>query len=466
MRYLETLEARVVATIGLFLCILLVGILALTLVSSERHAAEQARLITDAVDGLLEENLLALMQNTSGDRLNVFLTNAEQVTGLCQIRVIRSSRLAEQYGTDPVQLPIDAMERGVLQTGRMASDVTQIGGQRIFRQVVALPAKEECLACHRVQSGDLLGALSVSIPMDEVIGGDIGYTAKLSLISMSIVSAMALGLLLLLRRSVLIPLRAVSHYAETLAHGELNRRIEIKTMGEIGQLAQTLNMMAARLQAREETIEENRHALDLSNKQLLALIQEMHHRIKNNLQSIASLLELEMLERCPSLEAQDCLQKSVNRVKSIAAVHQLLSEQSASFTNVKDLARSLAAITTRSLVDPAKKVTISVHGPEVYLTSHQATSLALILNELLSNAVKHGLAERRSGSISIDFTTDARGVTIAVKDDGVGLPPGFDMQSSAHLGLQIARNLTESDLGGSLTLYGDHGTKAVIFFPE
>jgi two-component sensor histidine kinase len=111
-------------------------------------------------------------------------------------------------------------------------------------------------------------------------------------------------------------------------------------------------------------------------------------------------------------------------------------------------------------------VTISVHGPEVYLTSHRATSLALILNELLSNAVKHGLAERRSGSISIDFTTDARGVTIAVKDDGVGLPPGFDMQASAHLGLQIARNLTESDLGGSLTLYGDHGTKAVIFFPE
>jgi two-component sensor histidine kinase len=466
MRYLETLEARVVAMFGLFLCILLVGILALTLVSSERHAAEQARLITDAVNGLLEENLLTLMQTTSGDRLNVFLTNAEQMTGPCQIRVIRSSRLAEQYGTEPVQLPIDAMERGVLQTGRMASDVTQIGGQRIFRQVVALPAREECLACHRVQSGDLLGAISVSIPMDEVYGGDIGYARKLFLISLSIVSAMALGLLLLLRRSVLIPLRVVSHYAETLAHGELNRRIEIKTTGEIGQLAQTLNVMAAKLQAREETIEENRHALDLSNKQLLALIQEMHHRIKNNLQSIASLLELEMLERCPSLEAQDCLQKSVNRVKSIAAVHQLLSEQSASFTNVKDLARSLAAITTRSLVDPAKKVTISVHGPEVYLTSHRATSLALILNELLSNAVKHGLAERRSGSISIDFTTDARGVTIAVKDDGVGLPPGFDMQASAHLGLQIARNLTESDLGGSLTLYGDHGTKAVIFFPE
>ena len=466
MRYLETLEARVVAVTGLFLCILLIGILALMLIGTERHATEQAHLITDAVNSLLEENLLNFMQATSGDRSRVSLTRTTSITGLRQIRVIRSSRLAEQYGTEPVQLPADDVEQSVLQTGRAATHVTQIGGQQIFRQTVALPAREECLACHRVQSGDILGAISVSIPMDEMYSSDIGYACKLFLIILSIVSAMTLGLLLLLRRSVLIPLRVLSHHIETLAQGQLNRRIEIKTTDEIGQLAQTLNMMAARLQAREETIEENRRALDLSNKQLVALIQEMHHRIKNNLQSIASLLELEMLERCPSLEAQDCLQKSVNRVKSIAAVHQLLSEQSASFTNVKDLARSLAAITSRSLVDPDKQVTISVQGPEVYLTSHQATSLALILNELLSNAVKHGLAKRRSGSISIDFITDARGVTIAVKDDGVGLPTGFDMEASAHLGLQIARNLAESDLGGSLSLYGDHGTKAVVFFPE
>jgi two-component sensor histidine kinase len=332
MRYLETLEARVVAVISLFLCLLLISILAFVLINTEGHVAEQARLI--------------------------FLT------------------------------------------------------------------------------------------------------------TLIIVSGMALGLLLLLQRSVFAPLYEIAHFAKTLAQGELNCRTQIKTTDEIGQLAEALNMMATRLQAREETIEEDRRALDLSNRQLLALIQEMHHRIKNNLQSIASLLELEMLERCPSPEAQDCLQKSVNRVKSIAAVHQLLSEQSTSFTNVKDLARSLATITARSLVEPGKEVIISVRGPEIYLNSHKATSLALILNELLSNAVKHGLAKRHSGSIDIAFTTDARGVTIVVKDDGVGLPAGFDMANSVHLGLQIARNLAESDLGGSLTLYSDCGTKAMVFFPE
>ena len=466
MRYLESLQARVVAVMGLCMCALLVSILILVLTSMERHAAEQARLITDGVNGLLEKDLLTLMQAMPGDGLNVFLSRAKPITSECQIRIVRSSQLAQEYGASPAQLPTDDMERGVLETGRMVSGVEQIEGQRIYRQVVALRAEEECLACHRVRSGEILGAISSSVPVDEIYGGDIDYAGKLFFIALGIVSAMGLGLLFLWRRSVLIPLGTLSHYARALAQGDLNRRADIEMTGEIGQLAQSLNEMAAGLQAREEMIEEGRRALDVSNKQLQALIQEMHHRIKNNLQTIASLLELEMLERCPSPEAQDCLQKSVNRVKSIAAVHQLLSEQSASFTNVKDLARSLAAITTLSLVESGKEITISVQGPDIFMTSHKATSLALILNELLSNAVKHGLAARRSGSIGVNFVSDARGATVVVKDDGMGLPAGFDMEASPHLGLQIARNLAESDLGGSLTLHSDHGAQAIVFFPE
>jgi len=466
MRYLESLQIRVAAVMSLFVGILLLSTLALIPISMERHAAEQARVIAAAVNGLLEGNLLTLMQTTSGNGLDAFLSQAKPLPSTYQIRIIRSSQLGQEYGASPAQLPTDDVERSVLQTGSTASGIEQVGGQHIFRQVVALRATEECLACHRVQSGDILGAISSSVSVDEVVGSDLDYARKLFLITLGIVSAMAVGLLLLLRRSVLIPLQALSDYAKALAQGDLNRRAEIEVTGDVGQLAQALNEMAARLQAREETIEENRHALDISNKQLLALIQEMHHRIKNNLQTIASLLELEMLERNPSPEAQDCLQKSVNRIKSIAAVHQLLSEQSAGFTNVKDLTRGLAAITTRSLVESGKTVTISVQGPDIYMISHKATSLALILNELLSNAVKHGLAGRRSGSINVNFTTDARGATIIVKDDGIGLPAGFDMEASAHLGLQIARNLAESDLGGSLALHSDHGTQAVVFFPE
>lgn len=466
MRFLETIESRIIAIIGLFSILLVVSTLAFVLITAEHYAAEHARLVITAINGFLEESLLALMQTASNDgKLDAFLVRVNLVDGI-KVRVIHSAQMAEQYGVKLDRLPADDLERGVLESGIPTSRVDQIDGHRILTQVIPVRARQECLSCHRGQSGDILGAVRISTSGDKAYISTIGYTFKLLLITLGVTTAMACGLLLVWRRSILIPLQSLSHFAKVLAEGELGYRTVPDGPYEISRLAQSLNTMAANLQAREEALEENRRALDLTNRQLANLIQEMHHRIKNNLQSIASLLELEMLERCPSSAARECLQKSVNRVKSIAAVHQLLSEHYTSLTNIKDLARNLAAITTRSLVEPGKEVNFSIQGPDIYLGSQKATALALVLNELLANAVKHGFVRRPKGNIEISFSADARGITVVVKDDGVGLPPAFDLEASANLGLQIARNLAQSDLGGSLSLYSNHGTKAVVFFPE
>lgn len=467
MRLLETMESRITAVIGLFLALLAVSLSAFVLITAERYAAEHARLAITAINGFLEESLITLMQTSPDDgKLDAFLARANLVDGIEKVRVIHSPRLSEQYGVKSDRLPADDLERSVLESGIPTTKVEQMHGRHILTQVIPVRARQECLTCHRGQGGDILGAVRISASVDEAYASAVNHTFKLFLITLGVVTAMACGLLLVWRHSVFIPLQSLSRFAKTLANGELGYRAALNGPREISQLAQSLNTMAANLQAREEALEESQRALDLSNKQLSNLIQEMHHRIKNNLQSIASLLELEMLERCPSSVARDCLQKSVNRIKSIAAVHQLLSVHCTSLTNIKDLARTLAAITTRSLVEPGKEVNFSIQGPDIYLGSQKATALALVLNELLSNAVKHGFVRRPRGSIEITFSADTRGITVVVKDDGVGLPPDFKMEASANLGLQIASNLAQSDLGGSLSLYSDHGTKAVIFFPD
>lgn len=198
---------------------------------------------------------------------------------------------------------------------------------------------------------------------------------------------------------------------------------------------------------------------------LTAMIQEMHHRIKNNLQTVADLLSLEMLEG-GSAPPEGRLRESIARVKAIAAVHELLSADHVGETDVRRLAEAVLDGVRRTMGTLTAHVTTAVHGPPILVSSKQATALALVLNELINNALLHGLATRSVGQLHVALATSNGTVEVRVADDGVGLPPDFDLARSGHLGLRIVGTLVTKDLGGTLELRSNNGCEAIVRFPR
>lgn len=198
---------------------------------------------------------------------------------------------------------------------------------------------------------------------------------------------------------------------------------------------------------------------------LATLLQETHHRIKNNLQTVADLLSLEM-SASPSPAARKSLRDSISRIKSIAAVHELLSVEQLRLTNITELAQQVCDISLHHLVRPDQRVTAEIDGPAIYLPSKQATALALVMNELIANALEHAFQYGRPGKLIIHLTQEGNQVTVSIADNGRGLPPNFDSTRQGRLGLQIVQTLVEKDLAGSLRLENraEGGSRAVLTF--
>jgi len=199
-------------------------------------------------------------------------------------------------------------------------------------------------------------------------------------------------------------------------------------------------------------------------KAKMVMIQEVHHRVKNNLQSIASLLRLQA-RRTPSPEVETALLDTVNRILSVAVVHEFLSYDTGGVINLLEISQRIAGQMS-SVLDSSKSIQFQVSGPSIFLSSQQATACALVINELLQNALEHGFESRSQGTISIDLTDDGEWVGIGVGDDGAGLPGEFELDTGRGLGLRIVQSLVEGDLKGRFELRRDRGVRAVVTFPK
>ncbi len=179
------------------------------------------------------------------------------------------------------------------------------------------------------------------------------------------------------------------------------------------------------------------------------LMQEMHHRVKNNLQQVASLLRLQLRQsHYKSLE--EALGDSLNRILAIAAVHELLSRDDLDHVSIKSIASSLGQHMQQSFLLPGKQISFSVRGHDVYLNTTQATQIALILNEMIANAVEHGFGVTDVGEVHINIEEKEGKIGVWVSNDGDPLPPDFDMKGG-QLGLQIIRSLVGA-LGGTFLM--------------
>jgi len=195
-----------------------------------------------------------------------------------------------------------------------------------------------------------------------------------------------------------------------------------------------------------------------------ATIREIHHRVKNNLQTVAALLRLQA-RRTGAPEARAALEEAVRRVGSIAIVHETLSHTPEEIVDFDDVADRVAAMAGEVSAAEAR-VTPTVSGQFGSLPAAIATPLALVLTELLQNALQHGLAQwpgpASDGFVLVTAEREAGKLRVSVADNGVGLPERFSLDSATSLGLQIVRTLVESELGGLLEISPRAGGGTIV----
>ena len=210
-------------------------------------------------------------------------------------------------------------------------------------------------------------------------------------------------------------------------------------------------------------VQEQQLRFSLAEKE--ALLKEIHHRVKNNLQIIASLLDLQS-EFLGKVDTRDVLVEMKSRVRSIAAIHELLYT-AADFSRIefRRFIDKLVQDVIAAYRQPGTQVGVEVETQSVRLEMAQAVPCGLIVNELLTNALKHAFPEGREGKIKVSFGSDETHWRLAVSDDGAGLAPEVDPQNANSMGFQLIQLLVQQ-LNGSLHVVRDAGTRFVISFPR
>lgn len=204
-------------------------------------------------------------------------------------------------------------------------------------------------------------------------------------------------------------------------------------------------------------------AASLKEKEIL--LKEIHHRVKNNMQIISSLLNLQ-LQHVHDEETRNVLKDSHNRIRTMAMVHEKLY-QSRNFSEVrlKNYVQELATAIFQSSRTAARGVRLEVSGEDCDLGVDQLISCGLIINELITNALKYAFPAGRGGKVTISIATTPEHITITVADDGIGLDESFTAETADTLGLQLVYALSRQ-LNGTVTITGRPGLTATIQFPR
>jgi two-component system, sensor histidine kinase PdtaS len=199
-----------------------------------------------------------------------------------------------------------------------------------------------------------------------------------------------------------------------------------------------------------------------------ATIREIHHRVKNNLQTIAALLRLQG-RRLKTTEAQEAIEESARRIRSIAIVHETLSRDVGDVVPFGDIVNTLVQVVEETASTPEVRLRFEVIGEAGDLPGELATPLAVVLNELMQNAVDHafpGLREGRGeGHVRVHLEREPSDLVVDIVDDGVGLPSDFSLDGSRGLGLSIVHALVTGELGGSMEMHDGGGTTVRLRIP-
>ncbi len=212
----------------------------------------------------------------------------------------------------------------------------------------------------------------------------------------------------------------------------------------------------------EDLTEARRREAEIKVKE--ATIREVHHRVKNNLQTISSLLRIQA-RRTDSDEARHALAEATERVASMAVVHDLLAGSDDEHIDFAQAAHTVVDLVSRGLLGENALIEVPVTGTTGAVDAHHATSLALVVAELVHNAIEHGFEPGEPGRVEVAMRRVPHELILTVRDNGRGVPAGFDPHTSANLGLEIVRTVVEDDLGGTLGFSAGKGTTVTVRVP-
>jgi two-component sensor histidine kinase len=216
----------------------------------------------------------------------------------------------------------------------------------------------------------------------------------------------------------------------------------------------------------EQRVAQRTKELDVSLKEKEVLLREIHHRVKNNLQVIISILRLQK-RHITDLQIQSVLQDSESRVRSMALVHEKLYRSAdLAHIDIGDYLKTLANYLFSTYSVNQKQVTFRVMLTNIELDINRAIPIGLILNELISNALKHAFPEGRSGSVAMTGGYEGEDIVLSLQDDGIGLPVGCDWRHSPSLGMHLVMTLIEQVHGTIDIAASEKGVHFIIRIPR
>jgi PAS domain S-box-containing protein len=230
------------------------------------------------------------------------------------------------------------------------------------------------------------------------------------------------------------------------------------------QLAIAIQQASLYQQVQEELADKEALYLQLANElhQKKVLLKEVHHRVKNNLQVMSSLLRMQFRKTTPELKI--LIEEYQNRIQSMALIHaQLHNNEDLANINFREYISDLMANLFQCYVNHSENIEYKLDVMNIFLPLEQSISLGLIINELISNTLKYAFPSGY-GEINIQLTQAEHQYHLIVADDGIGLPPNLDLANTESLGMQLVHSLTDQ-LEGTLLYNGEKGTKFQVFFP-
>ena len=275
-----------------------------------------------------------------------------------------------------------------------------------------------------------------------------------------VAAAGAIVLGLSMARLIGRPLSELQRTALELGHGRLDTRTTIHSRDEIGVLAAALNQMAADLE--EKTVSKERLLGSLREKELL--LKEVHHRVKNNLQVISSLLNLQAQE-VRDLETARLFRESQGRVRSMALIHeQLYRSEDLTRIDFAAYVEQLIAHLQHGFGNSARRVDVRLDVQPVPLSIDLAIPCGMIVNELVSNALEHAFPDGSPGEIHVEFTGDKDSYRLTVADNGVGMSTEpADGQQETSLGMKVVQALARQ-LHGEFSFRQEGGSAFLLRF--
>ena len=262
-------------------------------------------------------------------------------------------------------------------------------------------------------------------------------------------------------RNLIRPLKALQIFASKVKGGALNARASVDAVGEIGDLAESMNRMVESLEDSNVKLRDSmKNSASLREKEIL--LREIHHRVKNNMQILTSLLRLQT-RQADSQELRDVLQESEARIRSMGLLHEkLYQSESVSRIDMHGYLRTLTGEIMRVNTPQGARrdIKLNVHGVGMGLDT--ALPVGLIVTELVTNCLKYAFRGRKEGVIYVSLAGGADGkFQLVVWDNGVGMDPNFDIAQATSLGMRLVKMLTDQ-LNGSLVFECNQGTRITV----